>query len=75
MGKFIFLMSLTIALSASAAGSKAKVPKIYLDAKGQRIEITDALLSSMHGELVYQCTEVAAQVSKAGSSIALKHKK
>lgn len=48
--------------------------KIYLNAKGEKIKATDALISSLNGEPIYQCSEVAAQVSKSGSSIALKHK-
>ena len=74
MRHVVIIMAL-IGSTAMAATKGAKIPAVYITSSGQELAVTDALLASVKGETVYKCTKVESQVSKSGTSIALKAKK
>lgn len=74
MRRVVIILAL-IGAPAMAKTAKAKTEAKYLNSGGQELAVTDALLASIKGETVYKCTVVESQVSKSGTSIALKTKK
>ena len=62
---------LSILLSAAMAAPTTKVAS-YINDKGVKITIEQALNKSIAGETIYKCQEVKAETSKSGTSISLK---
>lgn len=62
---------LSLLLSAAIAAPTTKVTS-YINDKGVKITLEQALNKSIAGETVYKCQEVKAETSKSGTSISLK---
>ena len=68
-----FLVLLALVSQTALAADKPK--PIFLTAKGDQVEPTQALILALNGDQVYKCTLVEAHVSKVGTSISLRGKK
>ena len=73
-GAYLFFFIMFI-ITRVAWGAEIKYKMFYTDDKGKTIEATQALISSMKGEVVYKCQSVEANVAKSGVSIGLRNVK
>lgn len=65
---------LLVAFASLTVFAAPKTPSIYL-VNGNQVDAAAAFSASLKGAQVMKCTEVAAQVSKKGTSMSLKTKK
>ena len=63
---------LSLLLSTAMAATATTKVASYINDKGVKITIEQALNKSIAGETIYKCQEVKAETSKSGTSISLK---